>query len=208
MSGVAPYAPLAAQQDGNAPLLRRLYDFTLAHAAGPRAEPWFAGISFVDGAVFPIPPELLQIPMAISRPSHAFRVALIGMASSTAGALLGYAIGAFFYAQLAVPLLELTGHLQQFETFLHAVGQNWLLWPIAFCLTPQLAAMAAGSVPLGIAATVGGSLVGRGSRFLIIAWLLKHHGTRAALLIDRYFHQFAVVAVLLVAAFVVVKYAL
>ena len=189
-------------------MLRRLYDFTLVHAAGPRAESWFAGISFIDGAVFPIPPELLQIPMAISRPTHVFRVALIGMASSTAGAMLGYAIGAFFYAQLAVPLLELTGHLEKFEIFLHSVGQNWLLWPIAFCLTPQLAAMAAGSVPLGIAATIAGSLVGRGSRFLIIAWLLKHHGIRAALLIDKYFHQFAIVAVLLVAGYLTARYAL
>ncbi len=188
-------------------MLRKLYDWILARAASPRAELWLAVISFVDGAILPLPPEMLQIPMAISRPAAAPRVALIGALSSAAGALAGYAVGLLFYTQLAVPLLTITGHLEKFQEFLHAVGQNSLLWPLAFCVTPQLAAMAAGTVPLGLAATVAGSIIGRGSRFLIVALLLKYFGKTAQAIIERYFHIVALAVAGLIAAFVLVKYA-
>ncbi len=189
-------------------MLRRLYDWTLARAAGPQAEAWFAGVSFVDGALLPIPPELLQIPMAMARPSHAWRVGIIGALSSAAGAVLGYEIGALFYQGVAMPLIKMTGHLPQFEAFMRAVAGNVFLWPIAFVVMPQAAAMAAGSVPLGIGAALAASLVGRGSRFLIVAWLLRHFGARAQVFIDRYFHHVAVAVLAILAVYVVVRYAL
>ncbi len=189
-------------------MLRRLYDWTLVRASGPQAERWFAGVSFVDGAVLPIPPELLQIPMSLTQPARALRFALVGALSSAAGAIAGYAVGALFYSQLAVPLLEMTGHLEKFEGFLHAVGSNALLWPLAFCVTPQLAAMAAGTVPLGLAATVAGSLIGRGSRFLLVALLLKYFGATAQHYIERHFHSVALATAALLGGFVIVRYAL
>lgn len=189
-------------------MLRRLYDWTIKRAAGRDAEYWLAGVSAVDGAMFPIPPELLQIPMAIARPERALRVAAIGAASSAAGALLGYGIGALLYQGVAVPLLRLTGHLAQFEAFLHDVAGNVWLWLLAFCLGPSVAAIAAGSVGLGIAATLAASLVGRGGRFLIVALLLKYYGRHAALLIDRYFHLVAAGVAVLALGFVVVRYAI
>lgn len=189
-------------------MLRRLYDWILARAAGRQAEAWYAGISFIDGAILPIPPELLQIPMAIARPERTLRVAAIGAAASAAGALAGYAVGALLYQSVAVPLLTMTGHLGQFQTFLADVGENALLWIVAFFLAPSVTAIAAGSIPLGIAATLAGSLIGRGGRFLIVAVLLRYHGVAAQRLIDRYFHQLALVAGVALAGFVVVRYAL
>jgi membrane protein YqaA with SNARE-associated domain len=71
-------------------VLRRLYDWTLAKAAGPGAERWLAGISFADSSFFPVPPDVMQIPMSIARPEKSFRYAAVSTVASVAGALLGY----------------------------------------------------------------------------------------------------------------------
>ncbi len=180
----------------------------MVHAAGRHAERWLGAVSFIDGAAFPIPPELLQIPMAIARPDRTLRVAAIGTVTSMLGALAGYAIGALLYTTLAVPLLEASGHLAKFEAFKHDVAGNPLLWLLGFCFFPSVTAIAAGSVPLGILATIAASVVGRGSRFLLVGWLLKHYGVAAQRLIDRYFHHLALGVAVLAGAFVLVRYAL
>ena len=73
-------------------MLRRLYDWTLAKAAGPGAERWLAGISFADSSFFPVPPDVMQIPMSIARPERSLRYAVVSTVASVAGALLGYLI--------------------------------------------------------------------------------------------------------------------
>ncbi len=190
-----------------AAVLRRLYDWILARAAGRQAEVWLGAVSFVDGAVLPIPPELLQIPMAIARPDRTLRVAAIGTITSALGALAGYAIGALLYAALAVPLLEMTGHLVQFEGFKHDVASNPWLWLLGFCFFPSVTAIAAGSVPLGIGGAVLGSIIGRGSRFFVIGTLLKYYGPAAQRLIDRYFHLLMLGVAVAMGGFVLVRYA-
>ena len=69
-------------------MLRRLYDWTLAKAAGPGAERWLAGISFADSSFFPVPPDVMQIPMSIARPERSLRYAVVSTVASVAGALL------------------------------------------------------------------------------------------------------------------------
>ena len=95
-------------------MLRRLYDWTLAKAAAPGAVKWLAIISFADSSFFPIPPDVMQIPMTIARPERAFRLALISTIASVAGALLGYAIGALLFQAIGVPLLQLYGYEDRF----------------------------------------------------------------------------------------------
>ncbi len=188
-------------------MLRKLYDWTLKHAAHRHAERWFAAVCLVDGAVFPIPPELLQIPLALARPERALWQALLGAVSAAVGAIIGYAVGALLFQAVAMPLLQLSGHLAQFQTFLAEVGHDRLFWLVGFCFFPSAAAMAAGSVPLGIATTIAASLVGRGSRFLAVALLLRWFGRSAQVIIDRYFHQLAAAAAVLLVGIVVVRYA-
>jgi membrane protein YqaA with SNARE-associated domain len=78
-------------------VLRSLYDWTLAKAAGPGAERWLIGISFADSSFFPVPPDIMQIPMSIARPENSLRYAAVSTIASVAGALLGYVIGALLY---------------------------------------------------------------------------------------------------------------
>ena len=194
------------------PVLRRLYDWTLARAAGPGAEKWLMGISFADSSFFPIPPDVMQIPMSIARPERALRYAAVSTIASVLGALLGYAIGALLFKAIGVPLLHFYGYEERFTSFAADIKSHGFLWMLAFAFLPipyKVATIAAGSVGLGLPILVAASLLGRGGRFFLVALVLRRYGAAAQVLIDRYFHSLALVAVaLFVGGFVVVRYAL
>jgi len=189
-------------------LLRQLYDRLLVLAARPDAERWLALVAFIDGAVFTVPPELLQLPMSIAQPKRALRYALVAAVASAAGAVIAYYIGALLFEAVADPLLVFLHRKAEFDTFKTEVAGNAALWPLAFLLAPMPAAVAAGSVHLGLAGALVASLVGRGARFLIVALLLRQFGTAAQHFIEHHFHTIAIVCIVLLAAFVIVRYAL
>lgn len=192
-------------------MLRRLYDWTLAKAAGPAAERWLIGISFADSSFFPVPPDVMQIPMSIARPERSFRYAAVSTIASVAGALLGYAIGAVLYQAVGVPLLEFYGYQDKFVDFAQSIKANGFLWMLAFAFLPipyKVATIAAGSVSLSIPVLIVASILGRGGRFFLVALVLRRFGAKAQDLIDRYFNALALAATaLFVGGFVVVKYA-
>ncbi|MFZ4380869.1 MAG: YqaA family protein [Sandarakinorhabdus sp.] len=192
-------------------MLRSLYDWTLAKAAGPGAERWLIGISFADSSFFPVPPDIMQIPMSIARPENSLRYAAVSTIASVAGALLGYVIGALLYQTVGVPLLELYGYQDRFVAFAADIKANGFLWMLAFAFLPipyKVATIAAGSVSLSIPVLIVASILGRGGRFFLVALVLRRFGAKAQELIDRYFNTLALVATaLFVGGFVVVKYA-
>jgi membrane protein YqaA with SNARE-associated domain len=192
-------------------VLRRLYDWTLAKAAGPGAERWLMGISFADSSFFPVPPDVMQIPMSIARPEKSFRYAAVSTVASVAGALLGYLIGAGLYQAIGVPLLNFYGYEDKFVAFAADIKANGFLWMLAFAFLPipyKVATIAAGSVSLSIPVLIAASILGRGGRFFLVALVLKRFGRQAQDLIDRYFNALAITATaLFVGGFVVVRYA-
>ena len=187
-------------------MLRRLYDRLLVLAGRPDAEWWLALVSFIDGALFTVPPELLQLPMSIARPARALRYGVIGLVASAAGAVVAYYIGSALFAAVADPLLTFIHRKAEFETFRTDVAHNALLWPLAFLLAPMPAAIAAGSVHLGRGGALAASVVGRGGRFMIVAVLLKRFGAVAEHYIEAHFHRVAIVAAALIAAYLVFRY--
>ena len=192
-------------------MLRRLYDWTLAKAAGPGAERWLMGISFADSSFFPVPPDVMQIPMSIARPEKSFRYAAVSTVASVAGALLGYLIGAGLYQAIGVPLLNFYGYEDKFVSFAADIKAHGFLWMLAFAFLPipyKVATIAAGSVSLSIPVLIAASILGRGGRFFLVALVLKRFGRQAQELIDRYFNALAITATaLFVGGFVVVRYA-
>lgn len=193
-------------------MLRSLYDWTLARASGPGAEKWLMGISFADSSFFPIPPDVMQIPMSIARPEKSFRFAAMSTIASVSGALLGYAIGALLFKAVGVPLLEFYGYTDKFYAFAANIKEQGFWWMLAFAFLPipyKVATIAAGSVGLGLPVLVAASILGRGGRFFLVALVLRRYGAAAQALIDKYFHSLALAAtVMFVGGFVVVKYAL
>ena len=189
-------------------MLRTIYDRLLVLAGRPDAERWLALVSFIDGALFTIPPEILQLPMSIAQPKRSLRYALVGAVASAAGAIIAYYIGFALFDAVADPLLIFLHKKAEFDAFKVEVAGNAALWPVAFLLAPMPAAVAAGSVHLGIAGALLASLVGRGGRFLVVALLLRQFGTAAQHFIEHHFHWVAIVSLIALLGFVVVRYAL
>ena len=189
-------------------MLRKLYDWALVQAAKPRAERWLVAIAVIDASVFPLPPEMMQVPMSIARPHKALRYAVVGTLASAVGSLLGYVIGAFLFQTIGVALLDFVGRTAEFHAFATEIAANIWLWPVACFLAPMVAAIAAGSIHLGLGFILPALIIGRGARFVLIALLLRRYGDLAARLIDRYFSQLVVTAAALVAGFVLVRFAL
>ena len=90
-------------------MIKRLYEWTMSLAGSPRAIWALAVISFAEASFFPIPPDILMIPMIIARPNKAWLIAAVALVASVLGGLAGYAIGAGFFETIGRPVLEFYG---------------------------------------------------------------------------------------------------
>ena len=98
-------------------MLKTLYAWTIRMAAHPRAMWGLAFVAFVESSVFPIPPDMLMIPMILANPRRAWITATVALVASVLGGLLGYAIGAFAYDEIGRPILESLGKTEAMEAF-------------------------------------------------------------------------------------------
>lgn len=156
-------------------MLRRLYDWTIALAASRHSEKALVGISFAESSFFPLPPDLLLIPMVLAERAKAFRYATLCTLASVAGGIAGYLIGAFLFEEFAKPILEFYGYGAKFEEF---VGwyNDWGFWFVFGAgLTPfpyKVITIASGATGLDFLVFLLASIISRGPRFFIEAGLL------------------------------------
>ena len=191
-------------------MLKRLYLWTLAKAAHPLAERWLAAIAFLESSVFPIPPDVVLAPMALSRPRRALRFAAIATLASVAGAALGWVIGASFFETAGRWLLQVYGAEDDFATIAARFNdQGWLIVLIAgFTPIPfKVITIASGATGLSPYVLLAASLVSRGARFFLLAGLLAVFGEPMKRLLDRHFGLItALVAILLIGGFLSVRW--
>lgn len=169
-------------------MLRTLYLRTLTLAASPRAPWWLAVVSFAESSFFPIPPDVLLVPMALARPRQAWRLATICTVASVLGGAFGYFIGYAVFDQLAQPILQLYGYGERFAAF-QAMYAEWGLWVILIKgLTPipyKIVTIASGAAHFDFWVFMAASIVTRGGRFFIVAALLHFYGEAVRDFIDR-----------------------
>lgn len=169
-------------------MLRRLYNGTMALAAGRFAVPALAGVSFIESSFFPIPPDVILIPMVLADRAKAWLYALIATISSVLGALLGYTIGWFVFDTIAQPLIEFYGYGDKFAEF-----STWFAdrgaWIVLFAgVTPfpfKVITIASGVVGLSLPVFIIASIVARGVRFALVAGLLYFFGAPIRDFIER-----------------------
>lgn len=183
--------------------LRRLYDWVLSWADRPGG-PWaLAGISFAESSFFPIPPDVLLIPMCLAAPARALTFATICTAASVVGGVVGYAIGALAYGSLGQPILEFYGVMDAFDR-IAALYQQYDAWAVGIAgFTPipyKVFTVSAGFFSVSFPVFVIASALGRGGRFFLVATLLLLFGDRVRDFIERWFNLLTVLLVLLVVA--------
>jgi membrane protein YqaA with SNARE-associated domain len=191
-------------------MLQRLYARTLEIAAGPHALWALLVVSFAESSFFPIPPDILLIPMILARPHQAFRLAALCTLASVAGGLVGYAIGYFLFDAIGRPVLEFYHAMGSYEA-LKAGFAEWGVWIIIIKgMTPipyKLITIASGVAEFDLLAFIGASIVSRSLRFFLLAALLWYFGDAARQFIERRLTLVTTVfAVALVGGFVVLRY--
>lgn len=189
-------------------MLRRLYDWTMAKAADPRAEWWLAGFAFVEASFFPIPPHPLLGLMCLAEPRKAIRFAVIATLASVLGGLLGYAIGYGLYESVGAQLLSLLGLSESFPRaacYLREYGAEIIMIKGATPIPFKLLTITAGFIAMPLVTFVAASLVSRAISFMIVGVLFRLFGAPIKAFIDRYLGlATAGFAVVVVAGFVAV----
>jgi membrane protein YqaA with SNARE-associated domain len=169
-------------------MLRRLYDWCIATAGKPHAA-WIMGVvSFVESSFFPVPPDAMLIPMSLARPDKAYFYATVCTLTSVAGGVLGYVIGAVLYDSLGLWLMHLYGYGNKIEAFRDAY-RDWGTWIILLKgMTPipyKIVTIASGFTGYPLVPFILLSLVARGMRFYLVAFLLHRYGPQAREIIEK-----------------------
>ena len=191
-------------------MLQSLYARILRLAAGPNALAALLAVSFVESSFFPIPPDILLIPMILARPRDAWRLAALCTLASVLGGLLGYAIGYFLFDAIGRPILEFYHAMDRYETLKTAFDQ-WGVWIIILKgMTPipyKLITIASGVAQFDLALFVAASIVSRSLRFFLISALLWWFGDSVREFIERRLMLVtSLFAVALVGGFVALRY--
>jgi membrane protein YqaA with SNARE-associated domain len=191
-------------------MLRRLYDWTLALASRPNAAWALAGVSFAESSFFPIPPDVLLIPMVLARPERAWFYALVCTVASVAGGLLGYAIGALLYESLGQWLIKLYGLGSQAEAFRETYSEygHWVILIKGITPIPyKLVTITSGFAGYDLVWFTLLSVITRGARFAIVAGVLNVFGDPIRRLLDRHLTAVMTAIVIgIVGGFVAFKY--
>ncbi|MCH2069056.1 MAG: DedA family protein [Shimia sp.] len=160
-------------------MLQRLYDWTMHLADHPRALWALAIVSFAESSFFPIPPDVLMIPMILARPSRAWLIALVALVSSVIGGLFGYAIGFFAFETIGEPILKSLGKadaVAEFSTRFNDFG----FWAVLGAgITPfpyKVITIMSGFTHMPLATFMATSVLARGIRFFLVAALLQKFG--------------------------------
>ena len=207
--------PAAGGGRGN--IVRRTYDWVLGWSESRWGEAALFVLAFAESSFFPIPPDVLLIALCLGRPQRALRYAAICTAGSVLGGMGGYAIGYFLWQTAAG---EPTGLAQwcfahlfteaQFDAVAQKFEESNFLAIFTAGFTPipyKVFTIAGGVFHIKFQTFILASVVSRGLRFFLIAWLIKKFGPPIKVFIDKYFNILAVVfTVLLIGTFVLVKY--
>jgi membrane protein YqaA with SNARE-associated domain len=174
-------------------MFARLYRYTIALADSPRAVHALALIAFAESSFFPLPPDLILVPMSLANPRRAWTYAAICTVASVLGGILGYAIGALLYDTVGQWLIGLYGYAERAEA-LRAFYARWgAVFILVKGLTPipyKLVTIVSGLMSYNFALFVLLSIVTRGARFFLLAGLLRRFGDPIRPLLERHFGLF------------------
>ena len=189
--------------------LHRLYHWVLGWADRPGGTWALFGIAFAESSFFPIPPDVLLIPLALGNVRRSLWFALVCTAGSVAGAMLGYFIGSTLFASIGQPIIELYDGMEHYNELGQLFQENLILTLGTAGFTPipfKVFTIAAGAFGVSFPAFVAISAMSRGARFFLVAGLIRLFGEPIRVFIEKYFNLLTIAfVILLVLGFVAVS---
>ena len=190
--------------------LRQIYNWTLNKASHKKATWFLSFIALIESSVFPIPPDIILIPMILVNKLKAWWYAFICTISSVLGGLVGYFIGAYFYSTIGILIINYYGLENQFDTFQLWYNKYGFWFVLAGGFTPfpfKFITIASGVFHLNIILFIIASLISRGLRFFLLALLLRLFGEWIKKIIDKYFNILAILFfILFFGGFLILKF--
>ena len=190
-------------------LLRSLYNWTLKKAEHKYSSWILSIVSFSESSFFPIPPDVLLIPMIIAKRTKAWTYALICTLSSVIGGVAGYVIGFFLFNSIGILIVEFYHLSNSFNTFENYYKEYGIIIVLGAGFTPfpfKFITIASGVFSLNIFLFILTAFIARGLRFYLLACLLFIFGEKIKILIDKYFNILAVLFfILLLGSFMLIK---
>ena len=196
-------------------MFRKLYNKTIDLAGNKNSKFFLGGLSFIESFIFPIPPDVVIIPMTIAKPKKWFKIAFIATIGSVLGAILGYFIGYVFFNEIGIKIFELYG-VDNASFLKDKVSSDggviaWMTLLAIAGFTPvpfKLLTITSGFVNFNIFYFIIISILTRGSRFFIIAFLVGNFGPAMKTIIEKKLLKFSIIIsiVLIVFAFLIYKF--
>lgn len=191
-------------------MLQRLYDWTMSAAAHRHAPVTLFGVSFVESSFFPIPPDVMLVPMVLAQREKAWWFATIATLGSVVGGIFGYAIGYFLFELIGQPILNFYGFTESFNQFASRYNDYgaWIVFIAGVTPFPyKVITIASGATQLNFFVFMVASLLARGLRFFLVAGLLYWFGRPVRDFIEQRLGLVTTIfTVLLVGGFIVIKY--
>ena len=193
-------------------LLKRTYDWTMGLAGHRHAVRWLAIVSFAESSFFPIPPDVMLIPMILAQRARAWMLATLCTCASVFGGIAGYGVGFLLFESAGRPIVELYGYADEFARFqdYYQVYGAWIVAVFALTFLPyKVVTIASGVAALEPVSFIIASVLGRGFRFFATATLLRYFGPQIRSFIEARLGLVTTAFVaLLVTGFLIIKFAI
>ena len=183
-------------------MFERLTQRLLAEARSPRAEAALAVVAFIESSVFPLPAEILFLPMCLTKPDRALRYAAIAAVMSVLGGIFGWIIGFYLFDLIAAPVLNFWHSMPAFEALKARTGTATILLllitsGVAHLPPMKVVTILAGAIGFNLWLFILAAIVARGAKFFLLGWAIARYGEPIAELIRK---RLATVAVLVIVA--------
>ena len=179
---------------GKLAFLERWYEGAKAAAGHKRAMPILCALSFAESSFFPIPVDVMIMPMVQAKPKAWWRIALWASLFSVLGGIFGYFLGLLFFETIAGPLLEKLGKTASMESFRASIQEHGGLWVFGAGFTPfpyKVITIMSGAVPVGFGIFVTASVISRTMRFMLVAGIVRLLGATAERWMKEHFAIFS-----------------
>ena len=189
-------------------MFSKLYDWVMQKSAHPKAPVYLSGLSFAESSFFPIPPDVMLMPMSLARPEKAFYFAWLTTLFSVLGGILGYLIG-YYAIEAIMPTIESMGYLPKLEmaqSFFDEYGV-WVVFIAGFSPIPyKVFTISAGMSAMALLPFIIASAIGRGARFFLVAGLMKFGGKKIEPMIRKWVDWLGWLMVAIIAIYLIMKF--
>jgi len=191
-------------------ILKRLYNWVLSWAHKKYSSAALFVLAFSESSFFPVPPDILQIALSVSKPKKSFYYALIASVGSVLGGILGYFIGFLLFDSIGSIIIDTLGYRAQFNSVGDLYKSYSFIVILISAFTPipyKVFTIAAGFWQVGLLPLIAASIIGRSARFFLVATLIHFFGPKIKEFIDKYFNLLTIIfIILLISGFVIIKY--